>query len=358
LTPLETKASKVLELKLKPLGLAGLTSILTNHLLTSLFFRETVTSKTHKTFPKAALTLTRLQDAGRHRASVLHLDNSSTNVFSFGIRTSGSFINFRRMSPLRHKSESLLALPFSHSTGQALLRKRVRAGTSNTRRFYEVHESDTVRNISSFAFYKSPYLNLTFTVGLLLTSATNICGGLSILRKNSLKRKTRKPAKPVSKARKSLNRAKYLFFCKLISPQAVKLLNKTSTGKWKYSLILHLLRVKTLITNFTSLRLSSKYLKLKRRYFPNRNKNFINYVTRIMTKTPHSRNNGNSGVRIPFFLRKEVFASKKVSRRLKNKFKSFKKRQVLIRKSFFINRNKFLSRRYLSLKKRNILKLK
>lgn len=125
----------------------------------------------------------------------------------------------------------------------------------------------------------------------------------------------------------------------------------------------HLVRAKTLSVNLTSRRRALKYLKLKRRFFSNRNSKFVKYLACLVKKpspSPSSsyRKKSNSGVRIPFYLRKEVFVSKRVIRKLKNKFNSFKKRSPLSRKSFFYKRNKFLNRRYLSLRKRETSQLR
>jgi hypothetical protein len=90
-------------------------TILTNHFISSQFFRETVTLKTYKTFSRAVISLTRLGEAGRHRASTLNLGVNATNSLHNGIKTSNLFTNFQTTNALKVDPSVLMSLQFNHN---------------------------------------------------------------------------------------------------------------------------------------------------------------------------------------------------------------------------------------------------
>lgn len=257
---------------------------LTNHFLTSWFFREAATLKTRKTFPRATLTLTRLFDAGRHRARVLNLDKSSTDSFNTGI-------NFRVASSLWQDHKSLMSLQFTHFARLSLLRRQPQKGIFRTNQFYSGFRFYQTLKLKLSSSHKNPYLALGLQVDLFLRTVRLLCGGLLLLRK---KQKTRKkfckPRKPTLPTRTRFSLLGSVEGGLRLQPLSSMLARCKHLNLKGIRLSVHSLsRIRFISRSFTVARRLSTYLKLKRRFFNYRHPNLVNYWVYSSATTPRKK---------------------------------------------------------------------
>jgi hypothetical protein len=171
------------EFALKPTPALITSIILTEHFVTSQFFREVATLKTYKNFPRAVVSFTRLQDAGRHRSSTLNLDVNATNSMHDGIKSSNLFTNFKTTLLVKVDSSSLLSLQFNHNVKLSLMRKQLRGNAHQTNTFYANLKARRVAKSIAGNFHTSPYFNLRLRVNVFLQNMKFLCVKLVVLRR-------------------------------------------------------------------------------------------------------------------------------------------------------------------------------
>jgi hypothetical protein len=109
--------------------------------------------------------------------------------------------------------------------------------------------------------------------------------------------------------------------------------------------------------NFPISRRLNTYLSVRKRYYTLRRANFLLYVRRLVmpisaVQGPSRFQGVQSKLRVPFKLRKQLRSSQKARKRLKNKFKPFRKRRMLSRKAVFFKNQKSFKSKQLYFKKR------
>jgi hypothetical protein len=371
------------EFTLQPKTTLTALTILTEHFITSQFFREITTSKTYKHFPRAVVSFTRLQDAGRHPSSILNLDVNSANSMHDGIKSSNLFTNFKTTLLSKVDSSSLLSLQFNHNTKLFLLRKQLRGNLHQTDTFYANLKARRVAKSASGNFHVSPYFNLRLRLNVFLQTIRFISIKLVALRRvasaakalTKSRRQARKSLQPKPKTLRNGSKAERKKIYQPVSKQIQKLakhlkFSKQDTLGSRYSELKcvklkywNRARTMRLSTNFSTSRRLNTYLGVRKRYYSLRRENFLVYVRRLTMPPSTLRGKkrfqrGRMRLYVPLKLRKQLKSSQKARKRLKNKSRPYRKRRTYGRKFVFFRNQKTFKFKQLNFKKRISTKFK